>query len=112
MCAYTGEKGTARKIRIFRGNLRDMLYSHCLSHMGILVVYLFLIFFVSRMHLKKTDIQFHDNHTVSYRQPEKFIYDEEASVGSENDTFTTLNIPFLVKIILRELFIFHTWLEL
>ncbi|KAK3762026.1 hypothetical protein RRG08_013997 [Elysia crispata] len=51
--------------------------------------------YIYRMHLKKTDIQFNDNHTVSYRQPEKFIYDEEASVGSENDTFTTLNIPFL-----------------
>ncbi|RUS87275.1 hypothetical protein EGW08_004955 [Elysia chlorotica] len=51
--------------------------------------------YIYRMHLRKTDIQFHDNHTVSYRQPEKFIYDEEASVGSENDTFTTVNIPFL-----------------
>ncbi|GFS03119.1 scavenger receptor class B member 1 [Elysia marginata] len=51
--------------------------------------------YIYRMHLHKTDIQFHDNHTVSFRQPEKFVYDKEASVGSENDTFTTLNIPFL-----------------
>ncbi|GFN81641.1 scavenger receptor class b member 1 [Plakobranchus ocellatus] len=52
--------------------------------------------YVYRMHLKKTNIKFHkENYTVEYRQPEKFVYDRAASVGSENDTFTTINIPFM-----------------
>ena len=50
-----------------------------------------------RMHMSKTDIKFHDNYTVQFRQPEMFLFDRDASVGPETDTVTTLNIMFYVR---------------
>ncbi|KAI8483861.1 lipopolysaccharide transport [Branchiostoma belcheri] len=43
----------------------------------------------------KTNITFHDNGTVSYLQPRTFTFLRNMSVGPENDTFTSLNIPLV-----------------
>ncbi|GFN91593.1 scavenger receptor class b member 1 [Plakobranchus ocellatus] len=52
--------------------------------------------YVYNMYLEKKDIKFHENNTAEYRQPQKFVFDREASVGPENDTFTNINIMFLI----------------
>ncbi|XP_064607931.1 lysosome membrane protein 2-like [Liolophura sinensis] len=44
---------------------------------------------------KKVNITFHDNGTVSYRELHYYIFDREMSVGDENDTFTTINLPMV-----------------
>lgn len=49
------------------------------------------------MHIEKTDIIWHDNNTVEYIQPQLFVFDREASVGPDTDTFLTLNIPYIVS---------------
>ncbi|XP_076446442.1 scavenger receptor class B member 1-like [Babylonia areolata] len=46
-----------------------------------------------RVSLEKLNITFHDNHTVSYRQRQVFLFDRERSVGWDNETFTTPNAP-------------------
>ncbi|KAK3738263.1 hypothetical protein RRG08_039674 [Elysia crispata] len=52
--------------------------------------------YVYKLHLKKTDIKYHgENSTVQYRQKQQFVYDRKSSVGPENTTFTTVNIPFI-----------------
>lgn len=50
------------------------------------------------MHIEKTDIRWHDNNTVEYVQPQKFIFNREESVGPETDTFRTVNVPYIVSI--------------
>ena len=56
--------------------------------------------YVYKMSLEKTDITWHDNGTVSYRQIQSFVFDRESSAGPETDTFLTLNIPAFVSVCL------------
>lgn len=51
--------------------------------------------YVYTMHIEKTDIKWHDNGTVEYIQPQTFVFNREASVGPDTDTFTTINIPYI-----------------
>ena len=45
----------------------------------------------------KKKIELLDNDTVlSYIQPKSYIFDASMSDGSENDTFTSVDIPLLV----------------
>lgn len=46
---------------------------------------------------EKVDIVPQDNGTISYRQIRYFVFDRSLSVGSEQDTFTTINIPLMVR---------------
>ncbi|BFZ15097.1 hypothetical protein BsWGS_18136 [Bradybaena similaris] len=51
--------------------------------------------YVYSMHIEKTDIRWHDNNTVEYVQPQRFIFNREESVGPDTDTFRTVNIPYI-----------------
>ncbi|GFS12079.1 scavenger receptor class B member 1 [Elysia marginata] len=52
--------------------------------------------YVYKLHGHKENITYHDNYTVSFREPEGYTYVEELSVGPETDTFTSLNDFFFV----------------
>ena len=45
----------------------------------------------------KIAIQQNDNDTVTYRQIKTYRFVRDLSVGPENDTFTTINIPVVVS---------------
>jgi len=45
----------------------------------------------------KIAIQQNDNDTVTYRQVKTYQFVRDLSVGPENDTFTTINIPVVVS---------------
>ena len=56
-------------------------------------------YLLHRELLGKKDIKFHDNgRLLSYRNPKAYVFERDLSVGSENDTFTTVNLPILVRI--------------
>jgi len=45
----------------------------------------------------KINVTFHDdNNTVTYREDKFYVFDRDMSVGPEEDTFTTVNIPLMV----------------
>ncbi|XP_078666172.1 scavenger receptor class B member 1-like isoform X1 [Branchiostoma floridae x Branchiostoma belcheri] len=46
-----------------------------------------------REYRNKSSLQFHEDDTVSYLNVKRYEFVPEMSVGSENDTLTTLNIP-------------------
>ncbi|KAI8798272.1 lysosome membrane protein 2 [Biomphalaria glabrata] len=46
-----------------------------------------------REHREKIDIKYFDNGTVTYRELRSFVFDRENSVGSEDDTYYTVNLP-------------------
>lgn len=50
-----------------------------------------------RMHIEKTSIKWHDNDTVEYVQPQTFVFNRDASVGPDDENFTTINIPYIVR---------------
>ncbi|XP_021339195.1 scavenger receptor class B member 1-like isoform X1 [Mizuhopecten yessoensis] len=50
-----------------------------------------------REHRQKVNVSFFDNGTVAYREKRSFTFDRELSVGPENDTFTTVNLPMIVS---------------
>ena len=35
--------------------------------------------------------------TATYIEPRTLVYNRTASVGTENDTFTTINVPLVVS---------------
>ncbi|KAF6024458.1 SCARB2 [Bugula neritina] len=41
----------------------------------------------------RTDVEFEPNGTVYFRAPRTMVFDKSKSKGSENDTFTTINVP-------------------
>ncbi|XP_021340282.1 lysosome membrane protein 2-like isoform X2 [Mizuhopecten yessoensis] len=43
----------------------------------------------------KDNVTFNANGTVSYREPDTYVFDRSRSVGPESDTFTTVNIILL-----------------
>ena len=47
--------------------------------------------------MKKRDIVFNDNGTVSYREKKSYVFEPKKSVGPENDTFTTVNVAMMVS---------------
>ncbi|CAG5117698.1 unnamed protein product [Candidula unifasciata] len=51
--------------------------------------------YVYSMHIEKTDIKWHDNNTVEYVQPQRFVFNREESVGPDTDTFRTVNILYI-----------------
>ncbi|KAH9495206.1 Lysosome membrane protein 2 [Bulinus truncatus] len=48
-----------------------------------------------REHRTKVNISYFDNGTLNYREVRSFMFDQSKSVGSENDTFYTVNLPIL-----------------
>ncbi|XP_040063203.1 scavenger receptor class B member 1 [Ixodes scapularis] len=50
--------------------------------------------YVYRVVWVKDNITFHENDTVSFMQKLIFHFDAEQSAGSENDTVTTVNVPY------------------
>ncbi|XP_033757218.1 lysosome membrane protein 2-like [Pecten maximus] len=48
-----------------------------------------------RLISTKTNITFNANGTVSYREPDTYVFDRSRSVGPESDTFLTLNVILL-----------------
>ncbi len=46
----------------------------------------------------KIDVKTNPNHTLSFRQNKTYIFDRDLSVGPDNDTFTTANLPVVVGI--------------
>ena len=53
--------------------------------------------FTYREARKKDNITFHDkNHTLSYTEEKGFIFESSSSVGLENETFITVNLPVIV----------------
>ncbi|XP_059168458.1 lysosome membrane protein 2-like [Physella acuta] len=48
-----------------------------------------------REHREKVDINYYDNGTLTYRELRSFVFQPDMSVGSENDTFYTVNLPAL-----------------
>ncbi|XP_055895678.1 lysosome membrane protein 2-like isoform X2 [Biomphalaria glabrata] len=51
--------------------------------------------YVYMMHIEKTSIKWHDNDTVEYVQPQTFVFNRDASVGPDDENFTTINIPYI-----------------
>uniref|UniRef100_A0A0P4WMB1 Scavenger receptor class B member 1 n=1 Tax=Scylla olivacea TaxID=85551 RepID=A0A0P4WMB1_SCYOL len=51
-----------------------------------------------REHWRKINISFHDNGTVSYETQKFYFFERSASVGSEDDLITTLNIPMMTAV--------------
>ncbi|XP_033634758.1 scavenger receptor class B member 1-like isoform X2 [Asterias rubens] len=47
-----------------------------------------------KMALPRVNITFNPNDTVTSFQPYSYVFDRSQSVGSENDTFMTTNMPF------------------
>ncbi|XP_022085951.1 scavenger receptor class B member 1-like isoform X2 [Acanthaster planci] len=47
-----------------------------------------------KMSLPRENVTFNDNGTVTSTQPYSYVFDRSQSVGDENDTFTTANMPF------------------
>ncbi|XP_077987922.1 scavenger receptor class B member 1-like isoform X2 [Glandiceps talaboti] len=45
--------------------------------------------------MPRENVTWNDNYTVTYVQPQTYIFDRSLSVGDENDTFTTINIPLV-----------------
>jgi len=45
----------------------------------------------------KEDVIFQQNGTVAYRAPRTMVFSPEQSAGSENDTFTSINVPLYVS---------------
>ena len=46
---------------------------------------------------EKVDLCYHDNGTVTYRQIKTYHFVREKSIGWDNDTFTSINIPYMVS---------------
>ena len=51
-----------------------------------------------REYRRKENIVFNDNGTVSYIERKWYKFDRNLSVGWDNETFTTINIPLVVSI--------------
>ena len=51
-----------------------------------------------REYREKIDIRHNENGTVTYRQYKTYHFELDKSVGSDNETFTTINIPLTVSI--------------
>ena len=47
----------------------------------------------------KVGITFNRNATVTYRQVKTYHFVREKSVGWDNETFTTINIPYMVSML-------------
>lgn len=54
-------------------------------------------FFFFREHWQKVNVKFHNNGSVSYETQKFYFFERNASVGSEDDIITTLNIPMMVS---------------
>lgn len=50
-----------------------------------------------REYRKKYNITYHDNRTVSYRELQYYVFDDEASIGLESDVITTANVVMMVR---------------
>ncbi|XP_072019701.1 lysosome membrane protein 2-like [Amphiura filiformis] len=48
-----------------------------------------------RLHVSRYDVEFGDNDTLSYRQLNWLEFAPEVSAGLENDSITTINVPFV-----------------
>ncbi|XP_077988176.1 scavenger receptor class B member 1-like [Glandiceps talaboti] len=48
-----------------------------------------------RQHMPKKNIVWNNNHTVTFVEPQTYIFDRSLSVGDEHDTFTSINIPLV-----------------
>ncbi|XP_070538993.1 scavenger receptor class B member 1-like isoform X2 [Ptychodera flava] len=55
-----------------------------------------------RTHMPKENITWNDNFTVSYVEPQIYIFNRSMSVGDENDTFTSVNLPLMTMIHMME----------
>lgn len=64
----------------------------------------YLIFCFSEKWEKK-NITFHENGTLSFNQEKIYYFDESQSVGSEDDVVVVPNIPMLVSLLIRTLYI-------
>ena len=54
--------------------------------------------YVYREIRNKTEVErINDGTTLRYRQQKWFVFDANRSCGSENDTFTQINIPLVVS---------------
>lgn len=51
----------------------------------------------------KKNVTFLSNNTITYIEPRTMVFNRSASVGSENDTFITLNVPVYVSIMICDL---------
>jgi len=49
-----------------------------------------------REYRQKYNITYNDNKTVSYKELQWYVFDEDASVGPETDNITTANILLMV----------------
>lgn len=45
------------------------------------------------------NVKFHNNGSVSYETQKFYFFERNASVGSEDDVITTLNIPMMVSFV-------------
>ena len=52
-----------------------------------------------REYRKKENIVFNDNGTVSYIERKWYKFMRNMSVGDDNETFTSINIPVVVSIL-------------
>ncbi len=69
--------------------------SHCLTKLHL---------WYDREIRPKEDVQFLENGTaITYKQPKSYVFQANMSVGSENDTFVSVNLPILVsRVLLKE----------
>ena len=49
------------------------------------------------MSLPRKNVTFNSNGTVTSMQPYSYVFDRSQSVGDQNDTFMTANMPFWVS---------------
>jgi hypothetical protein len=46
----------------------------------------------------KVELTFHDNNTLSYKEPKTYVFVPDLSAGNENDTITSVNLLYVVGI--------------
>lgn len=46
------------------------------------------------------NVQIYENGTMSYQEPRKYIFDRERSVADETFNFTTIDVAYMVDMIL------------
>lgn len=57
---------------------------------------LVFVFFLLSETWEKKNLRFHDNGTVTFNQEKIYVFNEEMSVGPEDDVVVVPNIPMLV----------------
>lgn len=57
----------------------------------------FLTLFYSRETIERVNVKFNDNGTMTYQDKKTYTFSEELSAGSEWDSVTVPNMPFLVR---------------